>query len=235
MISQVEPFEPDETAPDSWTVNGIRVTTRVMPVAGATRGGDWCDAFAVDDDLTAFSVGDVSGHGDHKYAAMTAIRRVIREAVLGGLDPVTTIEAANAFVQRYDPNEIATAIVGLLSRRLRLLSFANAGHPAPLMAGSGGASYLAYPSADLPLGVESPYVPELHGVAVPAATLLVFYTDGITEHERTPLQGEAQLADAAAFAYELPTLQAAAVIEKRMQLCRPLRDDAAIMAAWSSP
>jgi serine phosphatase RsbU (regulator of sigma subunit) len=206
-----------------------------MPVSGATRGGDWCEAFAVSDDVIAFSVGDVSGHGDHKHAAMVAIRRVIREAVLRGLDPVTTIEAANEFVQRYDPNEIATAIVALLSRRRRLLSFANAGHPAPLMAGSSGASYLAYPIADLPLGVESAYVPELHGVAVPAASLLVFYTDGITEHERMPLQGEAQLADAVAFAYELPTLQAAAVIEQRMHLRRPLRDDAAIMAAWTSP
>lgn len=235
MISHIEPREPNEMAPESWTVNGVRVTTRVMPVSGATRGGDWCEAFAVSDDVTAFSIGDVSGHGDHKHATMVAIRRTIREAVQRGLDPVTTIEAANVFVQRYDPNEIATAIVGLLNQRLRLLTFANAGHPAPLLAGSGGAAYLEYPSADLPLGVESPYVPELHGVAVPAATLLVFYTDGITEHERKPLEGEAQLSDAALFAYELPTLQAAAVIEKRMHLHRPLRDDAAIMAAWTSP
>jgi serine phosphatase RsbU (regulator of sigma subunit) len=94
---------------------------------------------------------------------------------------------------------------------------------------------LDYPIADLPLGVESAYVPELHGAAVGAATLLVFYTDGITEHVRKPLEGEAQLSAAALFAYELPTLQAAAMIEKRMRLRRPLRDDAAIMAAWTSP
>jgi serine phosphatase RsbU (regulator of sigma subunit) len=235
MISPNPSLEAFEPRASSRSINGVRVSTWAAPVSGAARGGDWCEAFAVGDDLIAVSIGDVCGHGDAKYATMAVMRQAIRDAAARGLDPAQTLAAANDFLRWYDPHEYATAAFGLLNSRSGQLVFANAGHPAPLLAGSGGAAYLEFPTADLPLGVEARFLPELRQVRLPAATLLVFYTDGVTEHERRPLLGASQLHDATLFAYELPTLQAAAVIEKRMRLGRVLRDDAAILAAWTSP
>jgi serine phosphatase RsbU (regulator of sigma subunit) len=235
MISQTSPLEAYEPRASSRSINGVRVSTWIAPVSGAARGGDWCEAFAVGEDRVAISIGDVCGHGDHKYATMAVMRQAIRDAALRGLDPAETLAAANEFLRWYDPDEYATAIFGFLTQPHGHLAFANTGHPAPLLAGSGGASYLEYPVADLPLGVEARLLPELHHVKVPAASLLVFYTDGVTEYDRRPLTGAAQLHDASLFAYELPALQAARVIEKRMRIGRGLRDDAAILAAWTSP
>ena len=75
--------------------------------------------------------------------------------------------------------------------------------------------------------------PTVHVVSVPAATLLVFYTDGVSERGRKPIEGEAQLRDAAMFAYKVAHLAAAGVIERQMFLTGSNLDDAAILTAWT--
>jgi len=46
----------------------------------------------------------------------------------------------------------------------------------------------------------------------------VFYTGGVTEHQRKPLQGAAELREAAIFATNFSLLPTASVIEKQMFL-----------------
>ena len=225
--------ESPEPSTTSSSFNGVRLSSRIMPAARATGGGDWCESFVVSKDIVALSIGDVCGHGLEKVAAMVAVRQAIRDAACQGLDPAQTLAAANRFLRRYDPGENATAMVALLNTCQRTLVFANAGHPPPLMAGPCGTLFLEYPESDLPLGIEATILPTLHVISVPAATLFVLYTDGVTEHDRKPLQGEAQLHDAAMFAYQLSTLPTAAVIEKQMFLTGSNSDDAAILTAWT--
>jgi serine phosphatase RsbU (regulator of sigma subunit) len=233
MIDPVPIAQAPEPASMSWMVNGVRLSARIMPAARSTRGGDWCEAFAVSDDVMALSIGDVCGHGDEKYGAMVATSRAIREAACRGLDPAQTLAEAHLFLRAFDHAEYATALFGLLNLRTHTLVFANAGHPAPLLATPHETVYLEYPQSDLPLGIEDPFMPALREVDVPASTLLVFYTDGVTEHEFKPLQGATELRDAAIFATKFSLLPTAAVIEKLMFLTGSNRDDAAILTAWT--
>jgi serine phosphatase RsbU (regulator of sigma subunit) len=233
MLELVETDAILEPAATNADFQGLRLSSRIMPAALAVRGGDWCEAFAVSPDVVALSIGDVCGHGAEKFAAMNEVRQAIRDAAGRGLDPGGTLAAANRFLRHYDPEENATAIFALFNVRERSLVFANAGHPPPLMAGPFGALYLEFPEADLPLGIEAEIAPALHAVSVPAATLLVFYTDGVSECGRKPLLGEAQLLDAAAFAYQVSHLASAGVIERQMFLTGSNHDDAAILTAWT--
>ena len=233
MIDPIETREFSEPATTSEALNGVRLSTRIMPAALAAQGGDWCEAFVVSRDVVALSIGDVCGHGAEKATAMTALRQAIRDAAWLGLNPAQTLTAANAFLRRYDAEENATAIFALLNTAHRSLVFANAGHPPPLMAGPLGAVYLEFPQADLPLGIVAEIVPTLHTVSVPAATLLVLYTDGVSERGRKPIQGETELRDAAVFAYQASQLLSAAVIERQMFLTGSNLDDAAILTAWT--
>jgi serine phosphatase RsbU (regulator of sigma subunit) len=233
MIDPIEKDESAEPATTSAAFQGVRLSTRVMPAARAARGGDWCEAFALSQDVVALSIGDVCGHGAEKYAAMAALRKAIRDAAWLGLDPAQILTVANAFLRGYDPEENATAIFALLNTRRRALVFANAGHPPPLLTGLLGPSYLEFPQADLPLGIVAQILPALRVVNIPPASLLVLYTDGVSERGRKPIDGEAQLRDAAAFAYSASHLLSAGVIERQMFLTESNIDDAAILTAWT--
>jgi serine phosphatase RsbU (regulator of sigma subunit) len=225
--------EPPVPASSSWKFNGVQLSARIQAAASATRGGDWCEAFVVGDGIIALSIGDVCGHGEAKYATMSAIREVIRDAARRGLDPSGSLAAAHVFLRDHDPDGYATAIFAYLDIARRKLTIANAGHPPPLMCHQAGGAYLNDGGCDLPLGIEDAFVPALRYIDVPDDALLVFYTDGVTEHDRKPLHGEAQLRQAAIFAYNFSSLPTAAVIQKHMGLADSNHDDLAILTAWT--
>jgi serine phosphatase RsbU (regulator of sigma subunit) len=235
MIDPVGGPEVPEPASMSWTIHSVRLSTRIIAAGREPRGGDWCEAFAVSDEIMALSIGDVCGHGAEKFAAMIATRQAIREAVLLGRDPAQALAAGHRFLRGFDPDEYATALLGFLNLRERTLVFANAGHPPPLMASPREACYLEYAETDLPLGIEDSFAPALRAVNVPPSTLLVFYTDGVTEHDRKPLQGADELRSAALFATKFSALPTASVIERQMFLTGSNRDDAALLTAWTPP
>jgi serine phosphatase RsbU (regulator of sigma subunit) len=164
-IATDDPLEPGTT---SVRFNGLQITSRIIPAAGDLRGGDWCDAFAVSEDVLALSIGDVCGHGVEKFDTTVAIRQVIRNAARCGLDPSQTLAEANQFLHRHDPGEMATALFALLNTRKRSMLFANAGHPPLLLASAHGTLFIEYADPDLPLGIELGLMPATHEVSLPA-------------------------------------------------------------------
>jgi serine phosphatase RsbU (regulator of sigma subunit) len=232
----IDPYIPDEESEEPFTtstrLNGVRINTRVIPAGGAARGGDWCEAFAISSDVVALSIGDVCGHGVEKFETMVVIRQAIRDAALRGVDPAQVLVHAGRTLHDYDGDETATAIVGLLDTRRRSLTYANAGHPPPLMLGPYGTMFLEHSSTDVPLGVDRASVTAVHMVNAAAATLFVFYTDGVSESQRDSIEGSARLRVAATFAYDMPELPTATAIEALM-LTESNFDDAAILTAWT--
>ena len=63
----------------------------------------------------------------------------------------------------------------------------------------------------------------------------LLYTDGVIERDRKPLQGMADLLNAAIFAYNFSRLPTASVVERQMLLTGENPDDAAILAVWTPP
>lgn len=39
-------YDAPEATTTTTRFNGVRISSRIIPAAGAARGGDWCDAFA---------------------------------------------------------------------------------------------------------------------------------------------------------------------------------------------
>jgi len=208
------------------------LNTRNHPAMRAEKGGDWCETFFIAEDLALLSIGDICGHGIAKFDLMVAVRQVIRDAIRGGSSPTDTLSEANQFLCRFYPEETATAIVGLLDTKKKLFTFANAGHPAPLLASKETTRYIEFPTADLLLGVEASARTTLHTVNVPSSTLIVLYTDGVSEHDRDPLQGANELREAVAHAYTRSFLSTAIVIENYMNLNGFNQDDVSILTAY---
>jgi hypothetical protein len=61
MIDPVGVPKVPEPASLSWTIHSVRLSTRIIAAEGAPRGGDWCEAFAVSDEVMALSIGDAPG------------------------------------------------------------------------------------------------------------------------------------------------------------------------------
>jgi serine phosphatase RsbU (regulator of sigma subunit) len=169
--------------------------TYVPASAEAQVGGDWYDAFALPDNRILFSIGDVAGHGLDAAVVMNRARQAIVSAALHENDPAVVLARANGSLLVQD-SRMVTAICGYLDPASRKIVYATAGHPAPVMARRDGvAEFMA--QEGLPLGIvpDAKYA-AFEAVADPGA-LMVLYTDGVLEHKRDVIAGQARLLEAA--------------------------------------
>lgn len=158
-------------------------------------GGDWYDVFELRDGKIGMSVGDVSGHGIESAAQMSSIRNAIRMALVMETDLAKVLEHADFLFHHEVPGgTFCTALVAVLDPMTGTLDIASAGHPSPMMWTRGAVS-APIRDASPPLGVgtlRSCDVQVEHIELEPGCTI-VFYTDGLTEWLRTPVEGEAAL------------------------------------------
>lgn len=215
---------------------GTNVTRWTSPAGGSPDGGDWCEAIAVSVKTLALTIGDVAGHGSPVASRMAAMRASIIQAMADIAVPSEVLSVANDVALTWGGDGIiVTAIVAIVDFRLRTLTFANAGHPPPLLYAAGAHAFLEHPPADLPLGVFPRFRAANYVVSLPPDALLTLYTDGVTEHARDLIRGEAELVDAARYAYARPELGAAGEIADHVFANTRGDDDAAVLAVRLPP
>jgi serine phosphatase RsbU (regulator of sigma subunit) len=211
--------------------HGTNVTRWSSPAGDAPDGGDWCEAIAVSVKTLALTIGDVAGHGSAVAGLQAAMRASVVQAMADIAVPSEVLAVANDLALTWGGDGIlVTAIVAILDFRRHTLTFANAGHPPPLLYAAGTHAFLEHPPADLPLGVFPRFRAANYVVSLPIDALLTFYTDGITEHDRNPIRGEAELVEAVRFVCARPELDAAREIAGHVFATARGADDAAVLA-----
>jgi serine phosphatase RsbU (regulator of sigma subunit) len=205
------------------------------PSGYARVGGDWCDIVSVSDDVLALTIGDVSGHGEPASETMELLRAVVVEAVRETRIPSQILAKANSLAYARADGLIATAIVAFLDRRRRTFTFANAGHPAPLLVTGTGPAFLTKSPGDLPLGIFPWHRSAAYVIPLPADALITLYTDGVIEHKRDLIHGELELARACRRVHERMESDAARSIAERVFRNGRGTDDAAVVAVRTAP
>jgi serine phosphatase RsbU (regulator of sigma subunit)/anti-sigma regulatory factor (Ser/Thr protein kinase) len=163
--------------------------------AEALVGGDWYDAFRLDDGRVVLSIGDVMGSGLLAAVMMGAVRQSIRGAAQILADPIQILDAADRALRSEQPDAIVTAFVGILDPITLTLSFASAGHP-PALVRSGSGEVITLNHSGLPLGLRSmhTYIGEApQAIVLDTASMIVLYTDGLIEATRDIELGEIRL------------------------------------------
>jgi serine phosphatase RsbU (regulator of sigma subunit) len=232
MMLMLDPTSTDALralSTSSAVFNGVHIRTRVIPGRGPTYGSDWCHAFAVTQNIYGLSIGDVCGRSVTTFESMVFIRQAIHEASLGKLNPAQILAQVNRILYRQSPVVRASTIVAFFDTRERKLLYANAGHPPLLIVNSNRASFLENAEPNLALGIDPDLMPQIHEVNVAADTLLVFYTDGVSENGRDAVQGSIQLCAAARLARDFPELPPTTTIEAMTVPTGLNFDDAAIL------
>ncbi len=174
-------------------VRGMRFSAFYAPGRReATVGGDWYDAFQLEDERIVISIGDVSGSGLAAAVIMGSVRQVIRGAAQLDADPVVILDATDRALRSEHPDIVVTAFVAVVSADRSSLTYASAGHPPPLLRMPDG-SITELASVGLPLGLRERWDAPEQSQELRPGSLLLFYTDGLIESTHDLLQGQRSL------------------------------------------
>jgi serine phosphatase RsbU (regulator of sigma subunit) len=119
-------------------VDGLQLAARyLVGVDGNQVGGDWYDVLPLPDGAVGVAVGDVVGHDLRAAAAMGQLRGVLRSYAWDGGGPGSVLDRCDQLVQGLEMAAMATAVYARIEPPAadgsRLVRYANAGHPAPLV------------------------------------------------------------------------------------------------------
>ena len=199
-----------------------------IPASEEARiGGDWYDALMLPEGRVLLAVGDVTGHGIDSVVAMNRARQLLTQSALLGPDPAAILQRANEELIR-SKSPIVTAASGIVDPYTFEFGYAVAGHPPPILFEPGrGARLLKCGS--LPLGISNDVEYKTNTVWTTAGSMIVLYTDGVTEYSRNVIAGEAALLRAVERAATVPRGQAARAIRETMFRSAEIADDVAIL------
>jgi sigma-B regulation protein RsbU (phosphoserine phosphatase) len=152
-----------------------------MMTPASEVGGDFFDAFFVDDRHLFLCVGDVSGHGIPAALFMARTMGLIRIAAMSSRTPDRLLERINEqLCAGNDSNVFVTLFCAFLDVTSGRLVYANAGHCAPIVAQAGRASPLPLPKGPL-VGVIRGARYEAKEGKLDEGVTLVCFTDGVPE------------------------------------------------------
>ena len=169
---------------------GVKVAVRYLPAGQESLvGGDWYHAAELRDGSVLLAVGDVAGHGTQAATTMAQLRHALHALTVTTSDPAVLLGYLNTLtcdLAEEKPETGATAVVARYEPARRRLTWAQAGHPAPLLSQGGRTLPLARPAGPM-LGVLEDATYELATLDLAIGDVLLFYTDGLVEHRQHSL------------------------------------------------
>jgi PAS domain S-box-containing protein len=203
------------------TLDGLEVAWRYVPAKPLKThgqgiqtqvGGDWYDLIPLSAGRVGIVIGDVEGRGARAAAVMGQLRAALRAFAQDDKPPAEILRKLDDWCRTLStsapdaPGQPDPPIVSctylVYDAWSRTLSFANAGHDAPLLVADGEVSELEIEHKGLLLGVRGKGMaglPTFHEEArrLPPGSALVLYTDGLTDR-RQRLDGRGHYTEAEA-------------------------------------
>ncbi|MFL5895360.1 MAG: PP2C family protein-serine/threonine phosphatase [Thermoleophilaceae bacterium] len=161
-------------------LGALAVSVAYRPAEGLAAGGDFYDVFALDRGRVGVVVGDVSGHGRESLGPAAAVRHMLRSYMEAGLQPRPALQLAGKVIDDHKSDEFATVIAAIHDPSAGTLSYATAGHPPPIFAGTVDHEPLTVASSP-PLGVGAPSGLRQTTLPLPPGGVVCLFTDGLVE------------------------------------------------------
>jgi hypothetical protein len=158
----------------------VGTSAAYRPADGPGAGGDFYDLFALKDGQLAVIVGDVSGHGRQALPHTALIRFTLRAYLEAGLSPRAALQTAGTVLERQLGESFVTVVAATYNPRDRILVYACAGHPPPIVRGSKSIAPITVCSSP-PIGAGMRTGTRQTVVSVPGWSQVCFHTDGVTE------------------------------------------------------
>jgi PAS domain S-box-containing protein len=156
---------------------------------GSQVGGDWYDAFELLAGRIALVVGDVAGHGVEAASTMAQMRNALRAHLFASLGPWESLRRLSTLIARQEPEAFATVICAELDPIAGEVTWATAGHPAPILVRADAASAALPGEPAPPIGCleQSSAEPLEHRFLLQPGDRLLMFTDGLVERRGVDL------------------------------------------------
>ncbi|MFI6594819.1 SpoIIE family protein phosphatase [Nonomuraea sp. NPDC050536] len=164
-------------------------------------GGDWYDAFVLQDGRVAAVVGDVMGKGVKAAAGMGRIRNAMRALALTNPPPAAVLTGLDrVFEATEEEEQVTTLAYMVVEPGTGEGTLALAGHPPPVLVSPQGTAILCDAEPGTPLGW--PTSRRQFRFVVPPGHTAVLYSDGLVENRKRGL--DAGLAEICSVVTEAP-------------------------------
>jgi stage II sporulation SpoE-like protein len=157
----------------------VATSVAYRPAEGPAAGGDFYDVFALEAGQLAVIVGDLSGHGRQALPHTALVRFTLRAHLEAGQSPREALRTTGMALDRQLGDFFATIAAAVYDPRERTLTYACAGHPPPVVLGSGLLEPI--PVFAPPVGAGMRTGTRQTVVSLPGFSKVCFYTDGLTE------------------------------------------------------
>ena len=177
---------------------GLRAVVRYLPASHDSRvGGDWYITAEMPGGHVLLAIGDVGGHGLAAAAGMARLRGALAGLAITGSPPERLVGWLNDLVHHVGPEHTASVVAGYFDPPTRVLTWAQAGHPPPVLVRGSQAQALSQPAGILLGAGRSGY--DAASLTLQPGDLLLLYSDGLIERRHRSLdEGLAALTAAAA-------------------------------------
>jgi serine phosphatase RsbU (regulator of sigma subunit) len=166
------------------SVPGLQLGAHYRPARDRQPvGGDWYDAFPLDDATVALVVADVAGHGQAAAGHMLQVRNIFRAMAIEHRDPTKVLTEVDRVLERVatESAPFVTCCYATLAPATGELRFALAGHPPPLVVGADGRPRFESIEPGPPLAALARTWPTEGRVRLDRGDCVVLYTDGLVE------------------------------------------------------
>jgi len=175
---------------------GLRAVVRYLPATRGRVGGDWYITAEMPAGQVLIAIGDVAGHGLAAAAGMARLRGALAGLAITGAPPDRLVGWLNDLVRHVAPEHTASVVAGYFDPVSLVLTWAQAGHPPPVLVRGAWAAPLDQPDGIL-LGAGT-HGYDVTSVRLRAGDLLLLYSDGLVERRGRSLDdGLATLVGAA--------------------------------------
>ncbi|UED82897.1 PP2C family protein-serine/threonine phosphatase [Streptomyces profundus] len=160
-------------------VGALDLAARYLPAGhGAPLTGKWFDSLELPAGGTLLSVGDLAGRGPAAVAGTATALGALRGIALSGQPPAALLGHLNQLLDRGVHPVLASVLCCHYDPARRQLSWAQAGHPAPLLCRDGTGWALPRPAGTL-LGAVSDAAYAERSDPLQPGDVLVLHTDGL--------------------------------------------------------
>ncbi|OIJ98405.1 PP2C family protein-serine/threonine phosphatase [Streptomyces colonosanans] len=156
----------------------LELAAHHLPSSAGAAIGDWYDALELPDGDTLLAVGDLTGNGVSAASGMATLVGALRGMAMAGTEPGPLMGLLNQLLDASTRPSLGSAVCCRYRPATHTLTWAQAGHPVPLLFRDGAGCVPAAPDGVL-LGATSTATYGQAEVTLERGDLLLLHTEGL--------------------------------------------------------